>query len=277
MGAVLLAVGAAVSFGLSDFFGGVAARSTHAVVVALISQVCAGILAVSATLLTGPFGAPSASDAGWAALAGIGSAFGNVLIYRGIARYAAQSVAPASGLVAMAIPVLTGFVGGESLNGAQWLGLAAAIPAIWLASGGGRASWNARRGVGIGIGAGAGFGLQFACLGQISGDTGLAPLAWSQLVSALLLGLTASLHRGRWSISRVGAGWAVGAGACAGMAAIAFQLSVQLEDLSVVAVVTAMYPAVTVVFAAIGARRWWTRSEGSGLVLCIAALVLIAW
>ncbi len=276
MMAILLAMVATLSFGVSDFAGGVASRSTAALRVALISQTCAACLAMGAVAITGRLVFPAATDATLAVLAGIGSAIGNVLIYRGIARHAASAVAPASGLVGLALPVIVGILSGEMLNGLQVAGLVLAVPAVWYSSGGSLRSVQLRNGLGLGLGAGLGFGVQFACLGQIGEDAGLAPLAWSQFVSASLLALAVLFRRERFRVPRSSLRWAVMAGVCAGIAAIAFQLSAQAGDLSVVAAVTSLYPAVTVLVAAAAASRWWSRPEAAGLILCAVALVLIA-
>lgn len=274
--AILLAAAAAISFGLSDFAGGVASRAAAASRVALISQTCAASIAVGAVMFSGPLAIPAAPDATLAVLAGIGSATGNVLIYRGIARHSATAVAPASGLVGLALPVLVGVWSGERLTDAQFAGLVLAIPAVWFSSGGSLRGVRLSTGLGLGLGAGFGFGMQFACLGRIGDDAGLAPLAWSQLVSASLLAFAVLLRRERSSVPRSSWRWAIIAGMCAGAAAIAFQLSAQAGSLSIVAAVTSLYPAVTVVIAAAAARRWWTRPEAVGLMLCAASLILIA-
>lgn len=94
------------------------------------------------------------------------------------------------------------------------------------------------------------------------------------MVSSALLGIAVLLMRRRGADA--GIRWALTAGGCAGVAAVAFQLSAQADDLSVVAAVTSLYPAVTVIAAAAVARSWWSRREGGGLVLAVAALVMIA-
>ncbi|WP_386672177.1 EamA family transporter [Lysobacter korlensis] len=272
----MLATAAALCYGVSDFTGGVAAGRLDARVVALISQSLACVVALLLVVLPLAAREPSTADLIWATVAGIGSAAGNVLIYHGIAHHGATSVAPTSGIVAIAIPVAAGLMAGETLSPIAIVGLAAAVPAIWLVSSGGSHLRRDLRGVLIGAAAGAGFGLQFASLGQTSPGGGLVPLAASQGVSVLVLAaVVLTAVRPLRRPPRAAGIIAMAAGMAAGAATASFQTAVRIGDLTVVAVITSLYPAVTVVIAAIAARRWWTLREGLGLALSAAALVLI--
>ncbi|WP_324012265.1 EamA family transporter [Microbacterium sp. JZ37] len=270
------AIAAAVSYGLSDYVGGRASERIDARVVALISQACAAVLAVLLVVSPVGQGAPTGADVLWGAGAGLGSAIGNVLIYRGIATSSVTSVAPMSGVVAVTIPVVVGVAFGGLPTPLQTAGLIAVVPAIWLVAAGGRSAAD-RRGLLIGAGAGAGFGTQFTCLGQTSEAAGLVPLAIGQGVSvALLAVLAVGVLRTGGSLPRRAVGMAAVAGVLAGVATVSYQIAAQLGDLAIAAAVTSLYPAVTVVAAAIVTRRWWTRTEGIGLALCTLALVLIS-
>ncbi|GAB3536382.1 DMT family transporter [Arthrobacter tecti] len=275
--AIALATTAALCYGASDFTGGVAARRLDARVVAVISQTLACGVALLLVVLPIATREPSASDLLWATAAGIGSATGNALIYQGIARHGATSVAPTSGIVAIAVPVAAGILGGDTLSTLQILGLAAAVPAIWLVSGEGGQQQHESRGVLLGAGAGAGFGTQFACLGQTSPEGGLVPLAVSQGVSVLvLMAVVLTTVRPLRRPPQAAKVAAMAAGLAAGAATASFQTALRTGDLTVVAVITSLYSAVTVMVAAIAARRWWSRRQGVGLALSAAALVLIS-
>ncbi|MEJ1091295.1 EamA family transporter [Microbacterium istanbulense] len=270
-----LSLVAALGYGLSDLIGGRAARILDPRLVALVSQVCATIIACA--LLVSPIGAgsPTAHDLVWGAGAGLGAAAGNILIYRGIARHSAVSVAPVSGVTAVAIPVLVDLVTGVVPTVLQAVGLALALPAIWLVSGGGRGI--SRAALLIGSGAGAGFGMQFTCLGQTSPNAGLAPLALAQTVSVITLiaavGFAGAAAR-RATVR--GIRDAAAAGLLAGVATVAFQFAVRLGAAGIAAAVTSMYPAVTVLAAAGFERQSITPRAGVGLGLCVVVLVLIA-
>lgn len=129
---VVLSLCAAIAYGLSDFVGGVVARRASVWAVAAISQATAAVLAVG--LAASIPGDPSAGDLYFGALAGIGAAAGNVLIYEGLARGRMTVVAPLSAITAAALPVIVGYAAGERPPIISTIGVVAALPAIWLVS-----------------------------------------------------------------------------------------------------------------------------------------------
>jgi drug/metabolite transporter (DMT)-like permease len=271
---IVLALCSAVAYGLSDFVGGVLARRTSAWAVATMSQGVATVL--TAALVTTNVGEFSGGTLWWGILAGIGSAAGNVFIYGALAAGRMVVVAPLSAIVAAALPVLVGTATGERPGILPMAGVLAALPAIWLVSGG-RGLQNAGR-VDIvkGLAAGAGFGVQFSALGQVSHDAGLMPLAMSQATSVVAIVLGAVVLSAEWTPrdqwSRLGAV----AGLLAGIATVCFQLAVQHGLLTIGAVLASLYPAVTVLLAAVLLRERVQRAQGVGLTLAAAAVALIA-
>ena len=272
---VLLSLSAAVTYGLSDFIGGVLTRRASAWAVAVASQAAAGVLAAIYAAMAPT--TPPASALAWGALAGLGSAAGNVLIYRGLGRGRMTVVAPVSALAAAVLPVVAGIAGGERPGLIPLIGVAAALPAVWLVSGGGAGMRGANRAdVVNGLGAGLGFGTQFSALGQIPADAGFTPLALSQVVSVASIAITAMVLSSPWvprdRFSRMG----VFAGLLAGIATICFQLATQSGLLTIAGVLTSLYPAVTVVMAAALLRERVRPLQSVGLLLAGASVVLIA-
>jgi drug/metabolite transporter (DMT)-like permease len=272
--AATLALVSAVAYGASDFAAGLLSRRTSAWAVATVSQGTAAI----ATLLLAAAGFPDmrSGDLFWALLAGLGGGAGYVLLYRGLARGRMAVVAPITAVVAAIGPVVAGVVGGERPGPATWAGIAVALPAIWCIAEGGRLHDLRRHEVADGLGAGLVFSIQLSALGQIPRASGLAPLALSQVVSVVaIIGAAAMLNtpwapRDRWA--RLGAV----AGLLAGAATVAFQVAAQTGHLAVAGVVTSLYPATTVVLAALFLRERLSASQGAGLALAGAAIALIA-
>jgi drug/metabolite transporter (DMT)-like permease len=187
-------------------------------------------------------------------------------------------VAPLSAIVAAALPVLVGLSTGERPGVLTAIGVLAALPAIWLVSTSGKGLRHADRGdVAFGLMAGLGFGVQFSALGQVPEQAGLTPLAVSQVVSVIAIIIGAMAMSSPWiprnRESRLGAV----AGLLAGVATICFQLAVQRGLLTIAGVVASLYPAVTVLLAAVVLREGIHRMQGAGLALATAAVVLIAW
>jgi drug/metabolite transporter (DMT)-like permease len=273
---ILLSLCSAIAYGLSDFVGGTLARRTSAWAVAATSQATATLLTV--ILLWMFDGLFHLAPLLWGALAGIGSGAGNVLIFRGLAAGRMTIVAPVSAIAAATIPVFVGVLAGERPGHTAAVGVLTALPAIWLVSGGGlKLRSGSREDVVNGLSAGAGFGLQFSALGQVPQEAGMIPLAVSQGVSVLVIVVGAAMTSAPWlprdGASRLGAV----AGLLAGLATLCFQLAVQRGALAITAVLTSLYPAVTVLCAALVMREHIERGQAIGLALAGAAVVLIVW
>jgi drug/metabolite transporter (DMT)-like permease len=270
-----LALGAALAYGVSDFVAGVASRRAGAWTVAATSQAAAaGVIVLAAALDPG---APGLRAICWGAAAGLGNGAGNVLLFRGLARGRMAVVAPLSALAAAGLPVLVGIAGGERPGPLPLAGVALALPAIWLVSAGGAGLRGASgRDVLDGLAAGAGFGVQFSALGQVGRAGGLSPLAVSQLVSVASIVAAAAAARAPWRPDAATTRPAAAAGLLAGVATVWFQLAAQRGYLSIASVLTALYPAVTVVLAAALLRERVGAGQGAGLALAAAAVALIA-
>jgi len=272
---VLLSLCSAIAYGASDFIGGVLARRVSAWAIATTSQTAAMLLALVMVAFN-PIEPPARALA-WGAVGGIGASAGNVLIYRGLGSGRMSVVAPVSALAAAALPVLVGLLTGERPGAQRLAGVAIALPAVWLVSGGGAGLRNVHVGdVLNGLGAGLGFGLQFSALGQVPRDAGLMPLALSQIVSVAGIVVSAAAISAPWvprdRHSRLGAV----AGVLAGIATICFQLAAQAGLLTIAGVLASLYPAVTVLLAALVLKERVQSSQGAGLALAAGAVVLIA-
>lgn len=273
---VVLSLLAAASYGLGDFSGGIFSKRGGPWAVALLAQLGGTVLVLLVALVDGR--TPGGVDLAWALAAGLGNGFGTAFLYRGLAAGRMSVVAPVSGVGAVAVPVLVGLLTGERPGAPVWLGLLLALPAIWLVS---RSPQDVAvvagpSGVVDGVLAGLGFGGLFAALAQVPEEAGFLPLALNQLVAALAIVAVAVALRQDW-VPRTT--WALGgviSGALGALATGLFQVATHHGYLSVAAVVTSLYPAVTVVLAAVVLRERVHRTQGLGLALCTAAVVLVA-
>ncbi|MDX6302001.1 MAG: hypothetical protein QOF53_3215 [Nocardioidaceae bacterium] len=277
--AIVLALCSALAYGLTDFVGGVLSRRTSAWSVAVVAQLsCAACTAVVAALTRGD---PTPADLGWAVLAGVGSGAGTGFLYRGFASGRMSVVAPVSAVGAALVPVLVGAVSGERLSLWVWLGVVAALPAIWLVSSAPSADARAGRGAlgpGLldGVLAGLGFGVLFAALGQVPASAGWWPLVLSQAVSVPSVVLLAVFLGARWRPRGRTVRLALLAGPLAASATGCFLLATQQGFLTVAGVLASLYPASTVLLAAAVLHEKVHRAQGVGLGLCALAVVLVA-
>jgi len=275
--AVLLALLGAASYGVSDFVGGMFGKRASAWAVAATGGV-GGAVASLVLALINP-GDPAVADLAWGAAAGIGAGIGTAFLYRGLASGRMGVVAPVSGVLAVVLPVVVGVVTGERPGVLVWLGIVAAVPAIWLVA---REPTTdapdapAGSGARDGVLAGIGFGGLFACLGQVADDAGFWPLVLNQVVGVLVVAIAATVLGAAW-VPREPAAWGGAlAGLLGGVATWAFLLATHHGLLSVSAVLTSLYPAFTVLLAALVLRERVHRVQAWGLALGGVAVVLVA-
>jgi drug/metabolite transporter (DMT)-like permease len=284
--AIVLALVSALAYGVSDFVGGLVSRHTSAWSVAVLANLTSALcLSVVAFFVPG---SPASADLAWATLAGIGGGVGGGFLYRGFSTGRMSVVAPVSAVGAALVPVAAGAVGGERVSVLVWLGIVSALPGIWLVASvpaddlcrvEGEVT-PARRGYAEGLTdgilAGLGFGVLFAALGQVPESAGLWPLALAQAVSVPAVVLLAVLVRAAWVPRGRPVRWAPLAGAVAALATGTFLLATQRGYLTIAGVLASLYPATTVLLAAVVLRERVHRAQGVGLGLCAAAVALVA-
>jgi drug/metabolite transporter (DMT)-like permease len=119
--------------------------------------------------------------------------------------------------------------------------------------------------------------LLFVALGQVGEDAGLWPLALGQGVAVVLLTVGAVAARApMWSMPRSIFGGALITGLFAGAATLLYQLAVRGELVSVTAVLASLYPALTVVLAAVFLHERMDRMQALGLALAAVAVTMVA-
>ena len=265
---LILALGAAACYGVSDFVGGVLSRRAHYSVVGLAGQVVSAAGAVGAAfLLHSP--APDSRALLFGAAAGVGSGVGTLALYRGLSRGRMNVAGPLSAVGAAGIPVLVALAIGQSLSTAAVVGIVFAIPGIWLVAS--ESGPKGRGGVGEGLMAGAGFGVLFLCLDQAGDAAGLWPVATSQVVSVLVLGVVVVAGRESRASRRPPLA-AVWTGLLGAAATILYFHAAHRGGAAVAAVITSLYPAFTVALAALVVRERTSLVHGAGLVLCAVSV-----
>lgn len=279
--AILLALLAAVAYGVADYVGGVVAQRSSPWQVATVSSLTAALATVPLVLLE-PGTAHRSADWLLAAIGGLGSGCGSIFLYRGLATARMSVVAPLSAVAAALIPVALGLGFGERPGLLAVIGIACALPAIALIAGAGDAhastesSSPRRSGVADGLLSGAGFGVLFAASGRINEAAGLAPTLLLQLMS--LVGIVVlSTALGQSWLPRGGGAWRAWiVGPLVAAAIVLVMLASREGLLSIVAVIASLYPAVTVLLAAVLLSERIDRRQAIGLALAAGAVALVA-
>lgn len=277
MGA-LLGLASALAFGVSDFLAGLGARRLHFLWVALLGQSVGVLVAVVTAVQIGGSAAPHAWA--WGAASGLGSAVGTLALYRGFGHGEMAVVGPLSAVGAAALPAMVGAAIGDRLPWYGLLGVLLALPAIWLmASTGSPRGGSIRAGVWDGLVAGAGFAFFFIALDLAGSGSGLWPVMAGQVVALGLAATSALVLRPALPKLRDGGGNLATIPLLAGAVGIAATLlyffAAHAGSLTVAAVLTSVYPGVTVALAAIVIHERPTRRQLNGLALGAVAVVLI--
>jgi drug/metabolite transporter (DMT)-like permease len=273
--AAVLALGAALAFGVSDIAGAVAARRSSALQVALGLQL-AGLPVLLLGLLVLP-GVPSVRAVALGVLAGAVGNLGLVLYLRSMAVGPVGVISPLSALVGAAVPVAWGVgLAGDELGPGQLLGVVTGLVAVVLVAYSPGAAERAYGGRGplFALIAGVAFGLFFVVLDATPADSGLWPLVGSRLGGTLLLlGLLAAAPRplpGRASIPLIAL-----SGVTDMLANLLFLLATREGLLSLASLLASLYPVVALVGARVVLAERLTRLQGTGVVLALAATALL--
>jgi drug/metabolite transporter (DMT)-like permease len=263
-------------FGISDFAGGMAARRVSAVTVVFGAHLT-GLVGL---LVAAPFfgdGAPPLADVGWGVAAGIGGGVGVALLYHGLATTRMSVVAPAAALVGTVVPVLFGVATGERPAPLAWVGMALAVPALLLIPGRSEGTGSASgRALWYGVVVGILFGLFGVLISRTGADSGVWPLLSARAASVPLMAVVAVGMR-RPVVPAPGArGLVFVTGVLDATANVLFLLALRIELLSIVAVITALYPASTVALAFFVLGERVNRVQAGGMALAVGAVALIA-
>jgi drug/metabolite transporter (DMT)-like permease len=272
---LVLALTAALAYGASDFVGGTGSRQHSPWGLVTVGQVTGAALMIACGLFAPAD--PQPADFAWALLAGAGSATGSIFLYRGLSRGRMGTVAPVSAVGAAVLPVLVGVALGERPTWLTWLGVLVALPGIWLVSRGSTASATGARGALLdGAAAGAGFGVLFIALGQVSSDAGFVPLAANQSFGAVLTVVVAAALGQQWRPRRAVLPWGGTSGALGAAGTLSFLMSAHATDLGVAAVLTSLYPAVTILLASLVLGERLGGGQRLGIGICTLAVATLA-
>lgn len=272
--AVLVGLASAASWGAGDFLGGVISRRTGLYSVVITSQVVGLIvLFASAVLFRQTFPPPEHLLGG--ALAGVLGVGGLLALYRALATGRMGIAAPVSAVVAALVPVVLGLFTLALPDTNKLLGFVIALASVWFVSRTGSAPIR-RSDLTLPVIAGLGFGLFYVILSRVNGVSVLYPLVAARLASLALLIAFTTLTRQQRIVPRPLLGITALCGALDAGGNAFFVLAAALGRLDVAAVLSSLYPAVTVLLAWLLLRERVTRVQGLGVVAALIAVMLIS-
>jgi drug/metabolite transporter (DMT)-like permease len=285
---IMFALAAAVLYGSADFLGGAASRHSRALSVAALSVPVGALVMLAAAVVSG--GPAPTAGLGWAVAAGVFGAIGLMVFYAGLAAGPMSVVAPVSALVSTVLPVGVAVASGEHLGLLVYVGAAVCLMATVLVSlergtparapAGSRflGDHPALRGLVYGTVCGAMFGIFFVCLRNAGSSGVFWPVCTARMANAAVVIAVAVLARarpvGREAGSRVLAA-AIGSGVLDASANLCYVLATRAGLFGIAAVLTSLYPGITVLLARVVLGERMQAVQRLGLLLAGVGVVLV--
>jgi len=270
----------AAFWGGSDFAGGWGSRRAPALLLVTSGQILS-----LAFLLTLCFAlhvpAPAAHYSMLAIVGGFEGALSLVIFYRALAIGAMGLTAALTGLLTALIPVLFSFLRNGLPAPVNIAGLATGCAAIWFITQQAQARpangqpGTSRKALLLGTLAGIGFGCQLVLLKMASGGGVLWSLTWTRIAGAAALLLALAILRTRAPMK---AFLAIGilAGALDTLGNLFYVLAAQAGRLDIAAMVSSLYPAGTILLAAVLLHERPSRRQMAGMGLALAAVMMLS-
>ena len=276
--AALLALLSSALWGSADFMGGVVARRLPPIAVVGWSQT-AGLCAVTAVALArGQLAAPG-GWLGWSVLAGLAGASGLVAFYTALSTGTMGVVSPLAAL-GVVVPVAGGLAAGDQPRALQVLGMvlggAGAIAAGGPELSGRSLRSAAARSVLLALTAGFCFGLALLAIQRGADSSPLLTMVGMRLTSVLVfagIGLAVRSHGG---VRPRDLPLIAALGVMDVSANLVFALASTRGMDSVVAVLGALYPVVTVLLGAVVLKERLIPLQRVGVVVALGGVALLA-
>jgi drug/metabolite transporter (DMT)-like permease len=272
----VLALGGALCWGVGDFFGGLASRRLAVITVLAVSQAI-GLLGLLVWVLASGDAFPGVVELLPAAAAGVAALVGLGALYRGLAIGAMGIVAPisaASPIVPLAVDASKGDVPGAL----QWLGIALVLTGIAVLSREPPSAEGRRfaAGAGLAVLAALGFGLFVVGLDAGADESATWAVVAARAASVSIavvaaLVLSTSLRPPRPLLPML-----IGVGAFDTAANVFVATATTYGAAGIVAVLSALYPVVTVVLAWLVLGEKLSAAKRVGGVVALAGAALVA-
>ncbi len=257
---------------------------------------------------------PHGAVLAWGLAAGVAGGLSLTAFYTALSRGAMGASAAVSGLLAAAIPAVVGMAQQGSPGARAMAGFAIAAAAIWLIAAGEQVHGvetaeeaaqehavadaarrdaqiraerraSAQKTMFLAVMAGAGFGVYFVCLKMANPAGVVWPMATARMGSLTICGLMLlgrSLRQ--WDsredtnvrITRMVVGWALATAVLDTSGNLMFVAATRAGRLDVASVLASLYPASTILLAALTLGERPTRRQAIGMVAAAAAVVMIA-
>jgi drug/metabolite transporter (DMT)-like permease len=268
-----LALAAAACWGAGDFSGGLASRKSEPFRSVLVIY-SVGLVALVIVTWARQEALPPLRDMAWGAIAGLFGMVGILFLFQGFATGRMGIVAPVSGVLATALPVVFNALTEGLPDVVKVAGFAIALVSIWLLSRPERLG-GTPAGLGLAIVAGVCFGSFFITLDQVSEASMFWPLIAGRVASIAAMLVFALVSRRPIPLRNSPWGLFTLAGILDVLGNFVFLQAIQSGRLDVASVLASLYPAVTALLARITIKETITRLQVFGVSAAMLAIVLI--
>jgi len=277
MPSILFGLASALSWGAGDFTGGLVSRRIGAMRATLYVQAVGLLPLLVVALLTGQI-SMSLTDWLWCGSAGVFGSLGILALYRALAGGQMSTAAPIAALISASLPVIVGTLMDGLPSGFTLVGFIFALIAIWFVSQAGN-----NNGLRLQLSelifpflAGMGIGAYFIFVHLGSQTSVFAPLVAVRGAGALTLMIFAARtgelqlpSRSNFSLVVLNTTFDIGG-------SFFYVLAGQAGRMDIAGVLSSLYSGATVLLAWFILREKISRKQWAGIVVSLAAIILIS-
>jgi drug/metabolite transporter (DMT)-like permease len=294
---IILGFATSLVYGFADFFGAIASRRIKPVTVTFVSGAIGLAFLLALSIFVGADFSPGALF--WGTAAGITSAIAMSALYASLAIGPISIVSPLSAVISAIVPSAVGFAQGDRFSTLGFAGLGAILVAVFLVGfvPGKDVRLPSMKGLVLAVIAGGGIGVVLICLDQAPADSGLAPVILLRATAAAILGAVtlftfgAAIRRKLRTSTKpepdknrgnepdkvpIKFWYSVAVtGLFDASANVFFILASRIGSLTVVSVLTALYPLGTIILARIFLKEKLARTQTIGVLLALGGSALL--
>jgi drug/metabolite transporter (DMT)-like permease len=274
---IALALASSLTWGISDFLGGIQTRRFSALAVLLVAQPVGLVLGLAVALVLG--GTPlSGEEFALATLAGIAVVAALGVFYRAMA-LGSISVVTTIGALGVLVPIAVGLARGETPEGIQAIGAAIVLPAVIVVAHDPDPEWRAasRHSIGLAALSALGFGFFLLIIDDVAGTDPVWTIVAVRVGGVAAIAAAAIVARPELPPLRGSVLAAlVGIGVFDVLANSFYAAATNHGILPLIAVASSMYAVVTVALARVVLGERLARSQQVGFVCAVIGSAMIA-